>query len=75
MRQGLHLSNMVGHDTAAQEGDRYDRAVPFPQIGRRTQGSPLGVFNNTPNNQIQMTLCGSEVPQDRWRGRTAGSGM
>ena len=23
----------------------------------------------------QMTLCGSEVPQDRWRGRTAGSGM
>ena len=22
-----------------------------------------------------MTLCGSEVPQDRWRGRTAGSGM
>ena len=23
----------------------------------------------------RMTLCGSEVPQDRWRGRTAGSGM
>ena len=23
----------------------------------------------------KMTLCGSEVPQDRWRGRTAGSGM
>ena len=25
--------------------------------------------------QNRMTLCGSEVPQDRWRGRTAGSGM
>ena len=24
---------------------------------------------------LKMTLCGSEVPQDRWRGRTAGSGM
>ena len=24
---------------------------------------------------VRMTLCGSEVPQDRWRGRTAGSGM
>ena len=29
-----------------------------------------------PDNRIlKMTLCGSEVPQDRWRGRTAGSGM
>ena len=27
------------------------------------------------NENLQMTLCGSEVPQDRWRGRTAGSGM
>ena len=26
-------------------------------------------------DKYQMTLCGSEVPQDRWRGRTAGSGM
>ena len=26
-------------------------------------------------NTIRTTLCGSEVPQDRWRGRTAGSGM
>ena len=25
--------------------------------------------------KLKMTLCGSEVPQDRWRGRTAGSGM
>ena len=25
--------------------------------------------------KYRMTLCGSEVPQDRWRGRTAGSGM
>ena len=27
------------------------------------------------NENLKMTLCGSEVPQDRWRGRTAGSGM
>ena len=27
------------------------------------------------NTNDKMTLCGSEVPQDRWRGRTAGSGM
>ena len=27
------------------------------------------------NENLRMTLCGSEVPQDRWRGRTAGSGM
>ena len=26
-------------------------------------------------SKVRMTLCGSEVPQDRWRGRTAGSGM
>ena len=29
----------------------------------------------THNHHYRMTLCGSEVPQDRWRGRTAGSGM
>ena len=28
-----------------------------------------------PTKKLKMTLCGSEVPQDRWRGRTAGSGM
>ena len=27
------------------------------------------------HHEHRMTLCGSEVPQDRWRGRTAGSGM
>ena len=27
------------------------------------------------HKRLKMTLCGSEVPQDRWRGRTAGSGM
>ena len=26
-------------------------------------------------NCIPRRLCGSEVPQDRWRVRTAGSGM
>ena len=34
------------------------------------------VLEETPQNtELKMTLCGSEVPQDRWRGRTAGSGM
>ena len=35
----------------------------------------MGGLNIMDGNQIKMTLCGSEVPQDRWRGRTAGSGM
>ena len=39
-----------------------------------------GMIPVTPERLIhqstdKMTLCGSEVPQDRWRGRTAGSGM
>ena len=39
---------------------------------------PLATSEPLLANQHQnsrMTLCGSEVPQDRWRGRTAGSGM
>ena len=33
------------------------------------------VLSSSHNKRHKMTLCGSEVPQDRWRGRTAGSGM
>ena len=39
-------------------------AMHLKMTGKRSAQSPL-----------RMTLCGSEVPQDRWRGRTAGSGM
>ena len=35
----------------------------------------MGSVNLTHSKIHRMTLCGSEVPQDRWRGRTAGSGM
>ena len=39
-------------------------------VGRtELKGSGAKIHKN------RMTLCGSEVPQDRWRGRTAGSGM
>ena len=40
----------------------------------RTQGADGRQKDNLTEN-LKMTLCGSEVPQDRWRGRTAGSGM
>ena len=33
----VHRTNMVGHETAAQEGDRYDRAVPFSRKGPYTR--------------------------------------
>ena len=33
---------------------------------------PAKIYHRT---ELRTTLCGSEVPQDRWRGRTAGSGM
>ena len=33
---------------------------------------PVGVNEPFTVPTIKMTLCGSEVPQDRWRGRTAG---
>ena len=41
----------------------------------RTGKCPGGWRSYTDQQEVKMTLCGSEVPQDRWRGRTAGSGM
>ena len=38
-------------------------------------GRPVGWLSLIRKHNGKMTLCGSEVPQDRWRGRTAGSGM
>ena len=49
-----------------RSGDRYD-AGPFVLFAQ------YALFHSNTNGK--MTLCGSEVPQDRWRGRTAGSGM
>ena len=53
-----------------------------PSVLQRRVGSqlqpvscPVGHYETTDKTQVKMTLCGSEVPQDRWRGRTAGSGM
>ena len=44
--------------------------LPFPcDAVREIVASERVIYN------LRMTLCGSEVPQDRWRGRTAGSGM
>ena len=35
----------------------------------------MSVYLPIHTKKLRMTLCGSEVPQDRWRERTAGSGM
>ena len=49
--------------------------LPFSRKGA-VHKVPVWGRNDTFNTERdQMTLCGSEVPQDRWRGRTAGSGM
>ena len=49
-------------------------SLPFLR-GGLTAGEPMDGLNRLIQHQLRMTLCGSEVPQDRWRGRTAGSGM
>ena len=76
MGQGLHLAVMVGHDPE-DRGDHVCRAL-------RSQRKEPAIFlagaccvqrKAVHQNNCKMTLCGSEVPQDRWRGRTAGSGM
>ena len=51
-------------------GDRYDTGVAVS-----LWGSPAKYRQTQCQREYRMTLCGSEVPQDRWRGRTAGSGM
>ena len=58
-----------------EAGDRYDCWVAVLSIRHRTQGAGGWAIENANIKQLRMTLCGSEVPQDRWRGRTAGSGM
>ena len=75
MCPGLHRTNMVGHDPEDQSGDRYDAGLPFSSGGCRPEDKPVWVWHKRGYNKGRMTLCGSEVPQDRWRGRTAGSGM
>ena len=49
---------------------RYDAGLPV-LLGWK----PKSPGKRQRKHKIKMTLCGSEVPQDRWRGRTAGSGM
>ena len=52
--------------------------APGPTVlseGPAHKGPYGGLTTHSSQNEYQMTLCGSEVPQDRWRGRTAGSGM
>ena len=70
---------MVGHEPTAQERDRYERVVAVLSIrgklGPYGDSDPVGYEVTSHTQANRMTLCGSEVPQDRWRGRTAGSGM
>ena len=61
-----------------RSGDRYDAGLAVPSD--RTDpswaaGCQIEDAKRSGNHEVKMTLCGSEVPQDRWRGRTAGSGM
>ena len=51
------------------------RLQPNGQPSDKTGSNQLDEASGATKQQIRMTLCGSEVPQDRWRGRTAGSGM
>ena len=73
---GLHRTNMVGHDPEDQRRRplrrRACRSLGEGSLRRRLTG---GQATSSVKNAIRTTLCGSEVPQDRWRGRTAGSGM
>ena len=73
MGPGLHRTNMVGHDSVDQ------RRRPLRRRGFRSLSEGTGSRDRSVTHfiqqQLRMTLCGSEVPQDRWRGRTAGSGM
>ena len=75
MCPGLHRTNMVGHEPETQERDRYERVAPFSQVGCFVMERPMVVVSLIRKHNVRTTLCGSEVPQDRWRGRTAGSGM
>ena len=75
--RGLHPSMPVVHDPE----DQGRRPLRLPgcrflgEIGLAKPGSIGDTATSSVQNAIRMTLCGSEVPQDRWRGRTAGSGM
>ena len=76
MGLGLHRTNTVGHDPEDQNAETvttHGLAVLFVEW----TWSPgyAGTAVMVQNKRFKMTLCGSEVPQDRWRGRTAGSGM
>ena len=60
--------------------DRYEDGLAVPPTRDMTARAwPVGCkiedAKCNVNHEDRMTLCGSEVPQDRWRGRTAGSGM
>ena len=60
----------VVHDPEDQGRDRYDAGLPFSYGEAQSYAG-----KRSDQREYRMTLCGSEVPQDRWRGRTAGSGM
>ena len=70
--------------TPKTEGETVTRpGRPFHYEGKRYNSDlfgwgadlTVGAVPYKSRQRIRMTLCGSEVPQDRWRGRTAGSGM
>ena len=58
-----------------QERDRYERVLAVLLEGCFVRSHPYEGSRLIHTGPLRMTLCGSEVPQDRWRGRTAGSGM
>ena len=56
-------------------GDRYDAGLSVLSWSGHGPLGHAGTGLIIHEMRLKMTLCGSEVPQDRWRGRTAGSGM
>ena len=70
---------MVGHDSQHKRETvttgRCRSLLEIVQWNTNNRWNQLLDAKRSDIKPHQMTLCGSEVPQDRWRGRTAGSGM
>ena len=66
---------MDGHDPEDQREPCEQAFRSLCQMGHSLQNAIRRTALHCRMKINRMTLCGSEVPQDRWRGRTAGSGM
>ena len=68
-------TNMVGHDSQHKRETVTTERFRSLMKAMTPVELPVELTQSLVKCDYRMTLCGSEVPQDRWRGRTAGSGM